>query len=84
LERYEILKFYLVMSSSSEIFQDTLSTLKLEFWHENLGVGSEDFNLSFQTTGVLIINEILDFESPYIIGLNLLGKWRAQSDYFGT
>jgi hypothetical protein len=64
LERYEILKFYLVMSSSSEIFQDTMSTLKLEFWHENLGVGSEDFNLLFQTTGVLIINEILDFESP--------------------
>jgi hypothetical protein len=27
LENYEILKFYLVLSSSSEIFQDTLSTL---------------------------------------------------------
>jgi hypothetical protein len=31
LESYEIRKFYLVMSSSPEIFQDTLSTLKLEF-----------------------------------------------------
>jgi hypothetical protein len=45
------------MSSSSEIFQDTLSTLKLEFWHEILGVGPEDFNLLFQMTGDLIINE---------------------------
>jgi hypothetical protein len=41
-----------------------LSTLKLEFWHEILGVGSEDLNLLFQTTGDLIVNEILDFESP--------------------
>ncbi len=39
----------------------------MEFWHEILGVGSEDFNLLFQTTGVLIINDILDFESPYFV-----------------
>jgi hypothetical protein len=57
LESYEILKFYLVLSSSSEIFQETLRVKKFEFWNEILGVGSEGFNLLFQTTGILIINE---------------------------
>jgi hypothetical protein len=53
------------MLTSSEIFQDTLSVRKFEFSHEILGVGSEGFNLLFQTTGVLIINEIKDFDPPY-------------------
>jgi hypothetical protein len=47
-----------VISSSSEIFQNTLSVKKFEFWHEILRVGSEDFILLFQTTGIVIINEI--------------------------
>ncbi len=45
------------IGSSSEISQDTLSTLKFEFWPEILWVGSESFNIYFQTTGVLMINE---------------------------
>jgi hypothetical protein len=65
LESYEILKFYLVKCSSSEISQDNLSVLKFEFRLEILGVCSEGFNLLFQITGVLIDNDILYFESPY-------------------
>jgi hypothetical protein len=53
------------MSSSSEIFQDTLSLKNFEFRHEILGVDSEGFNLLFQTAGILIINKIFAFESPY-------------------
>jgi hypothetical protein len=50
-----------------EISQDNLSVLKFEFRLEILGVCSESFNLLFQTTGVLIDNDILYFESPYYI-----------------
>jgi hypothetical protein len=67
LESYQILKFYLVMCSSSEISQDNLSILKFEFRLEILGVCSEGFNFLFQTTGVLIDNDILYFESPYAL-----------------
>jgi hypothetical protein len=67
LESYQILKFYLVKCSSSEISQDNLSVLKFEFRLEILGVCLEGFNLLFQTTGVLIGNDILYFESPYSI-----------------
>ncbi len=46
MESYEILKFYLVMSSNSEIFQDTLSVRKFKFWHEILGVHPKKLYLS--------------------------------------
>jgi hypothetical protein len=41
-----------------------LSIKKFKFCHDILGVGSEGFNIFFQTTGILIINEMYDFESP--------------------
>ncbi len=59
-----LMMLYPVMSSGSEILQDTLRLKKFEFWHEILGVDSDGFNLLFQTTGVLIINEIFDFDPP--------------------